>query len=97
MERRNLPATLTRAALPVLAGLAGVAVRAGWKLLRNHMATAMSTPTVVPVHPVQRTSPAAPSTSARRVIRIRSSWAVGDGRGNWRQGASDHTIEINEE
>jgi hypothetical protein len=57
------------------------------------MTAAMTAPVAKPVQPITP----APAAAPRRVIRIRSSWAVGDGRGNWRQGASDHTIEINEE
>jgi hypothetical protein len=30
------------------------------------------------------------------VIRIRSSWAVGDANGVWRKGTSDQTIEIDD-
>jgi hypothetical protein len=39
---------------------------------------------------------AAPPARPRTTIRIRSSWAVGDANGVWRQGVSDHTIEIDE-
>jgi hypothetical protein len=36
------------------------------------------------------------SPRTRRSIRIRSTWAVGDARGVWRQGATEHIIEIDE-
>lgn len=97
VEKRQLPVAITRAALPVLAGAASLVLRAAWKLWQRQLTNAAlratsSTPQRQPiirpaVEPVQK---------ARRTIRIRSTWAVGDSRGILRQGSSDHTIEIDE-
>lgn len=98
VERRTLlPAQVTRAALPVMAGIAGIALRAGWRLLRRRLVALTEQPT-----PPQETPPAehlpaplAPSRP-RRTIRIRSRWAIGDANGIWRQGAEEHIIEIDD-
>lgn len=109
VERNSLPATVGKAALPVLAGLAGLVVRAGWKLLRNQLAemanqqtldatVRSSQPTRSPQTPKQ--PPASRSSSSsqqRRTIRIRSSWAIGDANGVWRQGTEEHIIEFDDE
>lgn len=108
-QRLQLPMALGKAALPILAGAASLALRAGWKLLQRRLAT--TTPEqaanvlskFVP-HPVSssQTQPvpqhqAPPATHRpRRTIHIRSNWAVGDVNGVWRQGSSEHTIEIDE-
>jgi hypothetical protein len=50
-----------------------------------------------PVHkPAQPPAPPTPAPRARRTIRIRSTWAVGDANGVWEQGASEQTIEIDD-
>jgi hypothetical protein len=95
LERRNLPVAVTRAALPVLAGVATLAVRAAWQLVRNRMAASLTAPPPQAAQPTRSIAPVATPRS-RRVIRIRSTWAVGDANGNWRKGASDHTIEIDD-
>jgi len=87
-----------KAALPILAGAASLALRAGWKLLQQRLATAADRAVTPAAHqPLSKAAaanqPAAPA-KPRRTIHIRSSWAVGDARGNWRQGTSEHTIEI---
>lgn len=104
---RNLPATFTRAALPVLAGAATFALRAGWRLLQSRLAQQAAQRAIDVVIPqTPRAAPAAetqiqatqppPATHPRRTIRIRSSWAVGDANGVWQQGTSEHTIEIDD-
>lgn len=98
VQQRNLPAQIATAALPVAAGLAGWAVRAGWKLLRARLEEMAKNPPAV-VSPRQQpaprpTAPPQESSRPRRTIRIRSTWAVGDGKGVWRQGAEEHIIDI---
>lgn len=98
VQQRNLPAQIATAALPVAAGLAGWAVRAGWKLLRARLEEMAQNPPAA-VSPRQQPAPrpSAPpqeSSRPRRTIRIRSTWAVGDGKGVWRQGAEEHIIDI---
>ena len=98
MTTRNLPMVIGKAALPILAGAASLALRAGWKLLQQRLATAADRAVTPAAHqPLSNATavnqPAAPA-KPRRTIHIRSSWAVGDARGNWRQGTSEHTIEI---
>ena len=107
--RLQLPVALGKAALPLLAGAASLALRAGWKLLQRRLAN--TTPEQAAnafTHFVQRATPPAPTQPLaprqetpvqrrpRRTIHIRSNWAVGDVNGVWRQGSSEHTIEIDE-
>lgn len=93
MRQSSLPATVGKAAVPVLVGAATLVLRAGWKLLNSRLAapepTRMSPPAPAPQQPL------APRTSGRR-IRIRSTWAVGDANGVWRQGSSEHIIEFDD-
>ena len=101
VEQRNLPAQIATVALPVAAGLASWAVRAGWKLLRARLEEMAKNP---PAVAAQRPAPAARQTATvqqangrpKRTIRIRSTWAVDDGKGVWRQGAEEHIIDIEE-
>ncbi len=101
--RSLLPVTIGKAALPLLAGVASLAIRAGWKLLQNHLAQRTADNVLV----VPKTPPATPQNTQlaarneqvaahrpRRTIHIRSSWAMGDANGRWQQGNSEHTIEI---
>ncbi len=104
VARSNVPATLGRAALPVAAGLAGLAVRMGWKLLRGYLASAGRSQTVsVPSSTALARKPAPPQAlpdrprRPRRTIRIRSTWAIGDANGVWQQGAQEHIIEIEDD
>ncbi|MCX6046819.1 MAG: zinc ribbon domain-containing protein [Chloroflexi bacterium] len=101
--RQMLPATIGKAALPILAGVASLAIRAGWKLVQNYLAQSAANNTIVvpktPSAPPQTTPLAArqetPTTRRpRRTIHIRSSWATGDANGLWQRGTSEHTIEI---
>lgn len=99
IERSSLPIQVGKAALPIVAGLAGLALRSGWKFLQSQVAqsaaTALTKAAQAPIRPA-----AAPTqkreTTARRTIRIQSSWVVGDGQGRWRQGQEEHIIEIDE-
>ena len=103
----NLPVAIGKAALPILAGVAGLALRAGWKLLHSRLAQVTAQKVVDrvirmprPTQPtaIQPTLPATEITARRprRTIHIRSSWAMGDANGLWRQGTSEQTIEIDE-
>jgi hypothetical protein len=92
----QLPLAIGKAALPVLAGVAGLIMRAGWKLLKerlHHTVTQAITPTAQASQPPASQQASSPRRT-RRTIHIRSSWAVGDARGVWRQGSSEQTIEI---
>lgn len=107
-QRSGLPAVVGRAALPVLAGVAGLALRAGWRLLQSRLAhglASQATATVTPAPKVDSPAPnnraiakseGAPPARPRRTIRIRSTWAMGDANGVWRQGASEHIIELDD-
>jgi hypothetical protein len=102
-QRASLPAVVGRAALPVLVGAASLAVRAGWRLLQSRLAQpapraevqlpATQQDQAIPLPSRSEMSTARP---ARRSIRIRSTWAMGDANGVWRQGSSEHIIEIDE-
>lgn len=103
--RATLPAVLTKAALPLLAGAASLALRAGWKLLQSRMAasaTANVTEHAIQslrsarIHQAPTRSEQAPAPRPRRTIRIRSAWAVTDGNGVQRSGVSEHQIELDD-
>lgn len=105
--QQNLPMVIGKAALPVLAGVASLALRAGWKLLRSRLAqeaaqnaiqvgaskAATSLVNAAKNAPAPATQ-SDPVPKVKRTIRIRSTWAVGDANGIRQQGSSDHTIEI---
>jgi len=91
----TLPATLSKAALPVLAGAAGLALRTGWRLLQGRMATSVAQQGADQV--IQARQPDEMQVRRpRRTIRIRSTWAVGDARGAWQKGSSEHIIEFDD-
>lgn len=98
--RTNLPMVIGQAALPVLVGVAGLVVRAGWRLLQHRLNQAITPAQVNPAPPApQPAPPALPGTGlrrARRTLHIRSSWAVNHGDGIWRQGVSEQHIEIDD-
>ena len=102
VAQRNLPVSLAKVALPVLAGAASLALRAGWKLLQNYLAQRVDQPaapqpiTRAAAQPIKVPHKVEPAQRPTTRIHIRSTWAVGDARGNWRQGSSEHTIEIEE-
>ena len=106
----NLPMVIGRAALPVLATVAGYALRVGWRLLQHRLARAATAPSTVSSSAPMKTAPASPASSNvparvvktpasranRRTIHIRSKWAVSNGRGGWQEGISEHTIEMDD-
>lgn len=83
-----LPALVGKAAVPLLAGAASLALSMGWKLVQG-MLTRPARPVSQPIQ-VRSASPA----PGRMKIRITTAWAVGDSNGNWREGRSEQTIEI---
>ncbi len=96
-QNNRLPMVIGKAALPILAGVASLAVRAGWKLLKDRLLQNSAQPTRPAAQPLApRPTEIAAPRQARRTIRIRSAWAVGDASGVWRRGSSEHTIEIDE-
>ena len=74
-------------------GAATLALRVGWKLLNSRL-NAVEPQRMQPPAPAPRQE-IAPRSGGRR-IRIRSSWAVGDANGVWRQGTSEHIIEFDD-
>jgi hypothetical protein len=91
--RNNLPAVVAKVGLPVAAGLAGLALRAGMQLLQKQLP-------VLANNALNRSAPRPPAPSRKgrgsRFIHIRSKWAVGDRNGVWQSGEEEHTIEIDE-
>ena len=92
-SRNNLPAMVAKVGLPVAAGLAGLALRAGLQLLQKQLPALAS-------NALSRSAPR-PATQPRRgrgsrFIHIRSKWAVGDRSGVWRSGEEEHTIEVDD-
>jgi hypothetical protein len=96
----NLPALVRSAAMPVLAGITTLAVSAGIRVVQGilRQALASATQAGAPSTALQRNAPAdvVPAGRRNRTIRIRSSWAVTDGQGNFRQGQSEHVINLDE-
>lgn len=95
----NFPLALTKAALPILAGAASLALRAAWKLLQSRMTASITEQAVHSLRSARHPQPPAPTTPLtpqrpHRTIRIRSAWSVTDGNGVHRSGASEHQIEI---
>ena len=91
--RNNLPAVVAKVGLPVAAGLAGLALRAGMQLLQKQLPALAG-------NALNRSAPRPPAPSRKgrgsRFIHIRSKWAVGDRNGVWQSGEEEHTIEIDE-
>lgn len=91
--RNNLPAVVAKVGLPVAAGLAGLALRAGLQLLQKQLPA-------LAANALNRSASRPPAQPRRgrdsRVIHIRSKWAVGDQNGVWRSGEEEHTIEIDD-
>ena len=95
VQQNNLPATLGKAALPVLAGVATLALRTAWRLLNERLAEQALKASESPQQPTIRQD-VPPKRRSGRSIHIRSAWTVGDGSGNWQQGASEHTIDFDD-
>ena len=103
IQRQNLPVAVGKAMLPVAVSVAGFALRAGWKLLQSRMAQDAAKAAIQTVSqraqspaPRPQSPPVVADQSPKRTVRIRSTWAVGDGRGNWKQGQEEHVIEFDE-
>ncbi|HHY58556.1 MAG TPA: zinc ribbon domain-containing protein [Chloroflexi bacterium] len=84
----TLPALVGKAAVPLLAGAASLAISMGWKLMQGML----HRPVKAAHQPLQVRSTA--PAQGRLKIRITTAWAVGDSNGNWREGRSEQTIEI---
>lgn len=99
---QNLSLAIGKAAMPLLLGVTSLALRMGWKLLQSRWAQETAQRAVGTA--LNKAQPAAPPVvqpsgspaRTRRTIHIRSSWAVGDANGTWRQGHSEHHIELDE-
>ncbi len=100
---------LGRAAVPVLVGAASVALRIGWKLLQSRWAQEAAERAVEAALQKAQQAPAEPTqqspdgrradvveSRSGRTVTIRSAWAVGDTNGVWRQGFSEHRIDLDE-
>lgn len=91
--RNNLPAVVAKVGLPVAAGLAGLALRAGLQLLQKQLPA-------LAANALNRSAARPPAQPRRgrgsRFIHIRSKWAVGDRNGVWQSGEEEHTIEIDD-
>lgn len=85
-----LPALVGKAAVPLLAGAASLALSLGWKLVQGMV----NRPAKAAPQPIQVRSAAAVQPQSRMTIHITTSWVVGDSRGNWREGRTEQTIEI---
>ncbi len=108
MPQSNLPAVIGKAAVPFLLGAASLALRVGWKVLQSRWAQAAAESAVdaalQKVQPASRPAPIQPappteqplSARARRTITIRSTWAVGDANGIWRQGYTEQRIDLDD-
>lgn len=92
----NLPATITKAALPVLATAGTLALRMMWRMLRQQFLTPVSNVTATTNAVPQRTQSEQPVRRSGKSIRIRTAWAVGDANGIQRQGYSDQQIDYDE-
>ncbi len=94
----TLPMVMGRAAVPMLVTAGTLAARMIWKLLRERnlpTATAAFNIQEAPAaQPVARGEPQGVAARTRHSIHIRSSWAVGDASGIWRQGMTEHHIDI---
>lgn len=92
-DRNNLPEVVAKVGLPVAAGLAGLALRAGLQLLQKQLPTLAASA-------LSRGAARPPAQSRKRrgsrFIHIRSKWSVGDRNGVWRSGEEEHTIEVDE-
>ncbi len=102
LERRNLPTVVAKAAMPVVVGLTGLALRAAVALLRQQLPTlaANALRKTAAAPPTQKSAPQSTRPAQQRtgrtgpVIRIRSKWAIGDGNGVWKSGEEERIIEV---
>jgi hypothetical protein len=91
--QNNLPELVNKAALPVLATAAGLALSAGWKLLQS-LLESQSAPPARQAKPDLKVKSQPPAPRTKSTVRIRASWQVSDANGYWRKGETDHTIEF---
>jgi hypothetical protein len=98
MRQTNLlPATVTRAALPVLVTAGTLALRMVWRLVKQQLLSPASLSVVTPSKTMPQASPSdTPARRSGRSIRVRTAWAVGDANGIQRQGYSDQQIDFDE-
>lgn len=89
----NLPAVVSKAALPVLVGAAGLALSAGWKLLQVMMDQS-DRQRGIQVKQAQQVQKSA--GLGKFSVRITTAWAVSDSSGKWQKGQMEHTIEFDE-
>ncbi len=96
-QSAGLPAVVGKAAVPVLVTAGTLAARILWRLVRDRASHVAATA----LQPAPRSQPAvreetAPAPRRKSTIHIRSTWAVGDANGVWRQGQTEHHIEIDD-
>lgn len=98
LERRNsLPAMVAKVGLPVAAGLAGLALRAGLQLLQKQLpAVGANARNRSAPRPTERPTARPRKRGSGRFIHIRSKWAVGDRNGVWQSGEEEHIIEVDD-
>lgn len=112
MNMKKIRAEIGKVALPILAGAASLALRAGWKVLQDRLANTSPEDAAAALRnltkpqstqqsrstepPTQRPRTNVSTAKPRRTVHIRSSWAVGDSNGNWRRGTSEHTLEFDD-
>ena len=71
-------------------GAASLAISMGWKLVQGML----NRPAKPTNQPIQVRSAAPVQSQSRMKIHITTAWMVGDSSGNWREGRSEQTIEI---
>ncbi len=96
----GLPMVVGKAAVPMLVTAGTLIARMVWKLVRERSLPAATAalkvqPAPAP-QPLTRGEPQPIVARARRSIHIRSTWAVGDANGIWRQGMTEHQIDFEE-
>ena len=97
----HFPLALTKAALPLLAGAASLALRAAWKLLQSRMTANITEQAVQSLRTARNAQPPTSLTPSqpqrpRRTMHIRSAWAVPDGDGVRRRGVPELRVETDE-
>ena len=93
-QNSMLPASVTKAALPVVVTAGTLALRFMWRLVRQQLFSP-APPVASSKNLPQQAAADAPARRGRS-IRIRTAWAVGDANGIQRQGYSDQQIDFDE-
>jgi len=91
-----LPASVTKAALPVVVTAGTLALRLMWKLVRQQLFSPAPPAATASRSVPQAAQNESPARRNGRSIRIRTAWAVGDANGIQRQGYSDQQIDFDE-